>query len=151
MKKTLALGLAALALLACSQQKASAWSKFNFGIGANIGWEGGGNSVLWGVLKGGPTPGMYDHGFGGAPIMNDHGFGGPSPSYGPEILPAPLPGGPKPMPSGAPGVAQPVGYFPYADPAAGYYPPNYYSANYYAPAYYMPAPNYYYYLGYYGR
>ena len=49
MKKILAFGLVALALVLATQQQASAWSKFNFGVGLNVGWQGGGNSVLFGM------------------------------------------------------------------------------------------------------
>jgi hypothetical protein len=152
-KKIVAFGLAALALMMMTQQQASAWKKCTFGVGLNLGWEGANNSVLWGVLKGGPGPGM-DGGYGG---FGDPGFGygahgfasGPQPfgpggfepSYAspmnsamppsPELATPPA----RRMPQ-APGSAQPVGYFPYADPALGYYPPTY---AYGYPMYYYPA------------
>ena len=56
MKKVLVSGLMAICVIALAQQQASAWSKCNFGIGLNIGWEGANNSFLWGVMKGGPAP-----------------------------------------------------------------------------------------------
>jgi hypothetical protein len=141
MNKVLAMGLVALALLLTAQQQASAWSKYNFGVGLNVGWEGGGNSVLWGVLNGGPSPGQADGGFsGGYP-----GDSGMIPNFPAPMAPPPPPPPPpppaKPMPTGNPGVAQPVGYFPYADPAVGYYPaysgyPGYsYPMYYYYPTY----------------
>jgi hypothetical protein len=52
----------AVALLAMSEQKASAWSKFNFGVGLNIGWEKADNSWLWGFYRNGPVPGSDGHG-----------------------------------------------------------------------------------------
>jgi len=157
-KKIVAFGLAALALVMMSQQQASAYKKLNFGVGLNLGWEGANNSVLWGVLKGGPGPGMDGgYGYGG-----DHGFvpgdqsfapvpqafgpggfgpGGFDPSYASPMAPT-MPPSPelatppaRRMPQ-APGSAQPVGYFPYADPALGYYPPTY---AYGYPMYYYPA------------
>ena len=70
MKKMLLTALLGLGLVLASGSPASAWSKFNFGVGFNIGYEGGGNSVLWGLCKGENVP--YAHGGmmeGGAPMM----------------------------------------------------------------------------------
>ncbi len=83
--KRLAFGVAAVALVLASQQQASAWSKFNFGVGLNVGWQGGGNSVLWGVLKGAPTPGDGGYGDGGGP-----GLGGAL-ALAPALALGPLP------------------------------------------------------------
>src|SRR5262245_61790462 len=66
MKKMIAMGLAAMALLAVAQQQASAWSKCKFAIGMKFGFEGGGNSILWGMFKGAQVPGYHDdHGHHG--------------------------------------------------------------------------------------
>ncbi len=118
MTKILTTGLAVLALTLAVQQPAHAWSKFNFGIGMNIGFEGGGNSVLWGLLRGDNTPPGHFPG----------GFGGPG---GYNVGPAPTPnlGGPAPLPSHAPAAepeklrapaeVKPMGYYPYQ--SIGYY------------------------------
>lgn len=70
MKKTLTAGLAALVLTIAGQQPAHAWSKYNFGIGMNIDYQGGGNSVLWGLFKGAqvPDPSMYGGVVAGGPV-----------------------------------------------------------------------------------
>ena len=151
MKKVLASGLAALALVLLAQGQASAWHKCNFGVGLNWSCEGGGNCVLWGLLKGAPTPGQTDGNFDG-----DHGFHDGH-AMAPDMIPGdaaplnaitvpPTPPTPKPMPTGTPNAAQPVGYFPYADPAVGYYPAA--KAN---PTYAYPMYYYYYYYPMYGR
>jgi len=64
MNKILAAGAVALVLTATVQQPVQAWSKYNIGVGFNLGWEGGGNSVLWGMYKGANTPGATDGDFG---------------------------------------------------------------------------------------
>ncbi len=51
MKKILALGLLAIAISAVSHQQASAWVNSRFGIGMNIDWSSGGNSLLWGAWR----------------------------------------------------------------------------------------------------
>ena len=51
MKRIPYIALLACGLLLAGQQQASAWSKYNFGVGLNVGWEGGGNSVLWAPSK----------------------------------------------------------------------------------------------------
>src|SRR5947209_14335244 len=122
MKRLLAASLAALGLVLLSHQQASAYSKFRFGIGFNISWEGANNSFLCGLLKGGPGPGCCaadpNAGYAdGAMGPYSHGLGAPYPvgvgqgGYAPEQLApptqGPVPGG---APSGTPGVAQPVGY-----------------------------------------
>ena len=56
MKKMLLVTLLGLGLVLTSGQRASAWSKSNFGVGLNIGYEGGGNSVFWGMFKGEQPP-----------------------------------------------------------------------------------------------
>ncbi len=207
MNKILTMSLAAVGLVLASQHQAMAWSKFNFGVGLNLGWEGGGNNYLWGMIRGantpgagvgaygpgpghGPGPGMAPYGPGLPPggMMDPNAYGpspygaalpfpgpaayGQNPALAGSPYPAPgfdgaspfggfgqgfggfgdpnfagpngfMPGAPgiqaapapipKTMPSAGPSVAQPVGYFPYADPAVGYYPgyPNYNSNSYY--------------------
>src|SRR5262245_12651976 len=62
MKKLFVASALALALTMASQQKASAWSEFKFGIGLNFGWCGGGNRILWGAYHSAPYPGGQDLG-----------------------------------------------------------------------------------------
>ena len=52
MKRLMVMGLTALAVVLAGQRPASAWSRLKFGVGLNISWEGGGNSVLFGLLTG---------------------------------------------------------------------------------------------------
>jgi hypothetical protein len=106
MQRLIIASLAALGFLAASQEQASAWSKFNFGIGMNLGMEGGGNSVLWGAYTSGPAPGMgYEGGYGGA-IMP---YGGPAMPFPGEMPQAPEKIGPPQM---GPSTAKPAGYYP---------------------------------------
>jgi hypothetical protein len=90
MKKLVFLSVAALSVVALSGQRASAWKQFKFGIGANIEGSSGGNSLLWGALKGQqpPAPG-YGGGYPGVPPgPYGPGYGGgypgvPAGPYGP--------------------------------------------------------------------
>jgi hypothetical protein len=61
MKKVLTAGLLAIALMAASQQQASAWVNARFGVGVNIGWQSGDNSYCWGAWHNGPYPGGSDY------------------------------------------------------------------------------------------
>jgi len=98
MKKMLLTALLGLGLVLVSGSRASAWSKFNWGAGFNVGWEGGGNSVLWGLFKGENIPNMGGMDMG-APMMPATGTGS-------------MPNAPKNCSSSMPqSVAQPVGYF----------------------------------------
>jgi hypothetical protein len=150
MKRILCATMVAFGLLLTSSQQASAWSKFNFGVGLNVGWEGGGNSILWGVMKGGPSPGQMSDGAypsypGGLGAMPTAQMGNPglySAGYTPYAQSAPMM--PMQQPAPMPPVqsmpqmpraseTQPVGYFTY--PAYSQYPvyapyPQYYW-NYY--------------------
>jgi hypothetical protein len=56
-KKILVLGVMAVALLAVSQQRASAWIKCNFSIGLNFSFESGNNCWFWGLFQNGQAPG----------------------------------------------------------------------------------------------
>jgi hypothetical protein len=123
-KQIVAVGLAALALMLMTHQQASAWHKCSFGVGMNLACEGGGNSVLWGMAKGAPSPGQMDGGF-----PDGYGYGPGAPAFGGNFAPIdpglaanPAPAPARVMPQAAPPTTQPVGYFPYADPAVGYYP-----------------------------
>jgi hypothetical protein len=47
MKRTIVAMALAVGVVAASQQQASAWCKFNFGVGLNLGWECGGKCKTW--------------------------------------------------------------------------------------------------------
>jgi hypothetical protein len=66
MKKVLATGLIAIALIASSQQQASAWVNARVGVNVNLGWQTGGNCFFWGLWQSGEYPGdsHHDHHFG---------------------------------------------------------------------------------------
>jgi hypothetical protein len=121
MNRMLMASLTALTLMGASVQQASAYCKFNFGVGMNLGMESGGNTLLWGAFSSAPAPGMAcggDPGFGfpaygGAPYMG--GFGGDGGLAQAQPM-SPLPGMAKPVSAAInPGVAQPVGYFQYPE------------------------------------
>ena len=120
------MGLTALGLLLALQQQASAWSKFKFGIGFNISWEGSDNSILFGLFKGGPSPnqgtdgnysqGGYPNGYaGGYPGGYAGGYGnqGLPSQHSPGMTPEGFAGPPSPSAQqGQLGMAKPVAYFP---------------------------------------
>ncbi len=129
MKRLMVMGLTALGLVLAMQQQASAWSKFKFGIGFNISWEGANNCFLFGLLKGGPAPGQAVDG-SVANMAGGFASGNPDPNMPPGAPPPyspgitgdglnipPIPaasGQPAPMPMQTPSQptsAQPVGYF----------------------------------------
>ena len=136
MKKVFAFGLVAVALLLANRQQASAWSKFNFGVGMNICCEKSNTSVLWGAFKTGPGgPGDVDGGFqGGYPAGPGYDPAQPAPPL------APIP--PQGLPTKPANYAQPVsynnyqyyqapsGYNPYWAPQPAYYPYAYPSYGY---------------------
>jgi hypothetical protein len=86
MKQILTAALLTLGLAATVPQQAQAWSKFNFGVGLNLGWQGGGNSAFWGLVKGSPMPGTGE--FGGDGDMP------PANAY-PSDAPQPMPSAPE--------------------------------------------------------
>ena len=57
MKKFLAMGAAALVVAIFTLQQALAWVTFNTGIGANLGYQSGGNTLLWGLYRNGQPGG----------------------------------------------------------------------------------------------
>src|SRR5438876_1185003 len=67
MKKFLTAGLVAAAWVLASHQHASAWVNFKAGIGLNVEWQSGGNSFLWGAVRGAQPPGPQCFGYGPAP------------------------------------------------------------------------------------
>ena len=140
MKKLLVASVLALALVAGSQQTASAWSHFKIGIGMNVDWSCGNNNLLWGAYRSGQVP---------------EGHGGPLDGY---YAPAPIPYGqpgfyaPSPTPvqrQTGPAASQlasyPAPYYyqaayqgNYYQPASNYQPANYHPMSYYQPSYYYP-------------
>lgn len=121
MKKMLLVALLGLGLVLASGQRASAWSKYSFGVGLNCGYEGGGNSVLWGLFRGEQPPVGYCPEPMGAPEM----------PMGPA-LPAPLmPPAHGSAPAAQPGVSRAVYAQPYQQPeAVGYSMPVYAAPSY---------------------
>ncbi len=136
--KKLLMALLGLGLVLSSATPVLAWSKANFGAGFNWGWEGGGNSVFWGLIKGANIPGAPDSNEGGglpdidlgqmiAPQSGGHGAM-PGTASEPNAVP-------RTMPSTMPRAdAQPVGYFqqnagrqqaPQYAPASDYAAPSY--------------------------
>jgi hypothetical protein len=69
MQKILAIGILAIAAIACSQQQASAWVNARFGVGLNWGWQSGGNNFLWGAYCNGQPPGPEAYGFSPPPAL----------------------------------------------------------------------------------
>jgi hypothetical protein len=125
MKKMLVLGVLALSVLAVSGREASAWTKFKFGIGANISYIGAGNSILWGAFCGQQMPPNGGQGANPyAPFPVGYGDYGAAGYAG---------GQQNTNPPSAPTQVQPAAYYP----QAGYYYPQ---LNYG----YYPAPSYWY-------
>lgn len=108
MKRIMISSLAALGLLLGTHQEASAWSKFRFSVGMNISWEGSGNSVLFGLLKGSPAPYPMDGGYPQGGYSQ-----GPASPYSPGMIA----GGFGPPPQGPaypqPATTQTVSYSPF--------------------------------------
>jgi hypothetical protein len=119
MKKLVLAGLLAVAVLAVTQQQASAWINSRFSIGLN--W--GGNNFFWGGFKNGQPPGPEAWGYQGHGYMPSHHHG-----YAP--MPQAMP---QPMPAQNAQQVQPMYYGPYQ------------FANYPRPIYYYPAPSYFHY------
>jgi hypothetical protein len=139
MKRLAIAGVLALGLMACSQQRASAWTKFNFSAGFNISYESSGfcfSSCCNWYSPPCPYGGPGFSGFGGFP---DYGHDGLA-AYAPEAATAPASTftAPKPTPaSGSPAPkatsysgTQPVSYSYYGQGSYGYggYGPGYYQA-----------------------
>ncbi len=121
MKRLAIAGVLALALVACSQQRASAWCKFNFSVGLNLSFESSGfcfSSCCNFYSPPCPYGGAGFSGFGGFdggyPAYGYDGLAA-SPSYAPAAAPASTFTAPKPTPaSGAPasGATSYAGYQP---------------------------------------
>lgn len=138
MKKIALAGLVAIALIALSQQQASAWVNQRFSVGLNWHRQSGGNNFLWGAFRNGQPPGP--EAFGGAQ------------SFGAGQMPfaAPMPQGHGSHSSVPQGYAPQTVYYPPMPQAnyAGQYASPFQFANYPRQTYYYyyyPAPAYYYY------
>jgi hypothetical protein len=100
MKRPLIAMVLALAVACVIQQEASAWCKFNFSAGVNIGLETGGRYVKRGGYERYSFPPPYAQNYGG--FGGYHGFAPPVPN-------APAPTSEAPPAAAAP--VQPAGYF----------------------------------------
>src|SRR5262245_65611734 len=86
MKRFLVACSMALATMAVSNQRASAWHKCSFNIGLNIACEGAENNLLWGLYRNGPHPfAQAQGGYGGGGYGG--GYGGPGLDRGGGNLP----------------------------------------------------------------
>lgn len=87
MKKFFMMGVLATAIAVLSQQQASAWTNFKFGVGLNLGYQAGGNNFLWGAWRNGqpPAPDCAPYGCPGgmpfAPPPHAYQTGTPMPNY----------------------------------------------------------------------
>ncbi len=133
MKKLLAASVLALALVAGSQQQASAWSHFKFGIGMNIDWSCGDNNLLWGVYRCGPTPQNC-----GSPLAGYYAPT-PSPAYGQPSYSSPAPAQYQGAPAGTQLAGYPANYYYQGN---SYYPANNTQGASYYPMSYYPGANY---------
>ena len=61
MKKILVTGLLAMAVIAASHQRASAWVNARLGLGVNLGWQSGDHHWFCGAWQSGPLPGGSGH------------------------------------------------------------------------------------------
>lgn len=127
MKKMLLMALLGLGFVMGTESRALAWCKWSWGCGINCAYEGGGNCILWGAIKGAQVPyaGMVD---GGVPV-------GPGP-----VMPGPMhggvPGSPVVPPANPPimprAEAQRVGY---AEANSYQAEPQYQTPSYAVPSY----------------
>ena len=133
MQKVLTAGLLAIALIAASQQQASAWTNSKFGIGLNWERQSGGNNFFWGAWKNGQVPGPEAYQNGG-PFAAQGAAPYAAPYYTPYAA----------MPTPQEAYAMPTAQPAYAPAGANYGSP-YQLANYPQPTYYYyPTPSYYY-------
>lgn len=132
MKKFVILGVLALALVAITQQQADAWCNIKFGAGVNLNWQGGDNSLLWGLYRSGQVPhagpGVVPPFHGHQPFYGanptgfpfaDQGSAFAPQSYHQMMPPAPL----SPQVNQQATFLQPVGYYypSYQTPVMPYY------------------------------
>lgn len=149
MMRMLLASAAFLSVLAASQQ-ASAYTRFNMGVGNNFGWGDGNNSGLWGGISIKPPPGpngpwgspfgnstfgspfgdqtAFPNYAGNPPAIPRPGFGAPmgvvpppaAATSVPGIAPAPVTAGPELPPPPMP--AKPVSFTPYPQLIPGLMP-----------------------------
>jgi hypothetical protein len=133
MKRIALAGLVAIALIALSQQQASAWVNQRFGIGINWHRQSGGNNFGWGAYRNGQPPGPESFG----------GVFSPSAPVSPFFGNAPMPQNFAPQANVPQGYAPQTVYYPPMPAAnyAGQYASPYQFANYTRQTYYYsPAP-----------
>ncbi len=124
MKKLMTMGLLAALIAVTSAGPTHAWSKFNWGAGFNVGWEGGGNSAFWGLIKGENSPyaGISPPCYGGVSMpAYTPSMGGVPSMPSPEKISPPTPL--KPASYSAPQQPEAVYQQPAAD--SGYAAPSY--------------------------
>ncbi len=140
MKRFLVACAAVAALLAVADQKASAWTKFNFNVGLNMSYETADTNLLWGLFRSGPHPfaqqGQDPYGYGGYWNGGHANAGQGGANYGyypyftaptttpPATLPAP--GQSAPAQSPASNQTSQIGYFYYPQTAGYSYSVPYY-------------------------
>ena len=133
MKRFAIAGVLALGLLACSQQRASAWCKFSFGIGFNLCYESSGSCWSFCCSRYSPpcpscAPGFSGFGGGGFPAHDGYDGVAAYPASAPATAPSSTFTAPQPTPgTGTPGYGaspyygtQPVSYSSYAQGGYGY-------------------------------
>jgi hypothetical protein len=150
----------ALCLAAVSEQRASAWGRFNISGGFNISYEGGGHCLLWGLWRSSPYPGCdvpgmcdfnndpalsYAPGWPSAPYYGPNSPGYPFYGHGPDVNTQPqVPVEARAKPAETqPATQNTSGYQPaaYSYSSSGYYGyQGYYGSQ---PVGYYPAANYY--------
>ena len=109
------LGLLALSICAVSTPQSHAWLNWKFGIGANFGYQSGGNNTLWGLFRNGQPPGP-----GVDPCCPSCPMGPYAPRPGMALPPPPPPAAAAVQPGGACPSATP--WFPYPYPFPHYGP-----------------------------
>ncbi len=138
MKRFLFACTLALSVMAIAEQKASAWSKFNFNVGLNLSREASDNSAFFGLIRNGPAPyaqgaqgggyegGGYGGGQGGGQGGGVHQYYNPMPTTA-------MPAQSVPAQSALTSSTQQIGYYNYNYqyyPTTGYYAaPSYWYGN----------------------
>lgn len=113
MKKMMVAAALALAVTASARQEASAWSRFNFGVGLNLSYESTGACFNWGGITCLPNPAPC--GYGACPSYPAY----PAPAYPAYGYAAPAPVAPA-APAAVPAV-RPQGYTQQYTQQVGYY------------------------------
>ncbi|HZZ80487.1 MAG TPA: hypothetical protein VFE62_18430 [Gemmataceae bacterium] len=126
MKRIVIAGLAAVCVMALTQQQASAWVNSRFGVGLNWDIQSGGNSLGWGAWRNGQPPGPEawgGQGYGGAPMpyYQHHQHHGYTPAPAPTFAPPPVRTTAEPPYAG--GYVSPFQFATYPRPVQYYYYP----------------------------